>query len=37
VLLGEKEDTMSLAIKTHPETEEILLQLEGLFKTPYFG
>jgi predicted DNA-binding protein (MmcQ/YjbR family) len=37
VMLGEKEETLSLAIKTHPTTQEVLLQLEGFFKTPYIG
>ncbi|QED49972.1 MmcQ/YjbR family DNA-binding protein [Cytobacillus dafuensis] len=37
VMMGEKEGQSSLAIKTLPTTQEILLLLDGFFKTPYIG
>ncbi|MCX7570245.1 MmcQ/YjbR family DNA-binding protein [Tumebacillus sp. DT12] len=41
VIMGEQENEgesgLSLAIKTLPTTQELLLQQEGYFKTPYIG
>ncbi|PWK07017.1 MmcQ/YjbR family DNA-binding protein [Tumebacillus permanentifrigoris] len=37
VMMGEKDASSTLAIKTLPLTQELLLQREGFTKTPYIG
>jgi predicted DNA-binding protein (MmcQ/YjbR family) len=37
VMMGEKDANQSLAIKTLPTTQHVLLQREGFTKTPYIG
>jgi predicted DNA-binding protein (MmcQ/YjbR family) len=37
IMMGENEEGPSMAIKTAPATQEILLHQEGYVKTPYIG
>lgn len=37
VITGESEQGFNLSFKSNPETQELLLQKERFFKTPYIG